>query len=232
MLHEYAHSFTAWTFHYKTNPVALDYGGFNLENILFQDDIDENVDYAPIFAAGHGYIASIIAVAGVLIGNGLSYVASRFLYGKAVHNKQRTWAMFFFWTCAMSVGNFLSYVPIRTFATHADMATTAHGLNASPWLICLLLGVPFAVAIWHFLAKILPQAEAFLFPGEPAMQAILVLLSTYLIFVFFGGSGFHRYGSVSYALSAFSEYVLFPLVTIVFWQRRGHLSTERFSERL
>ena len=221
MMHEYAHSFIAWIFHAKANPLALDYGGLNLNNILFQDDIDENVDYAPIFAAGHGALASLIAVAGVLIGNGLSYVISRFLYTAAKRKNQRAWAMFFFWIILMSVGNFLSYVPIRTFASHADMATTAKGINASPWLIVLVLGIPFAIAVWHFFAKILPDVEAFLFPREPGLQAVLVLLSAYFVFVSFGGSGMHNYGDVSYWLSAICKYVLFPCVTIVCWQRRS-----------
>lgn len=219
LMHEYVHSFMAWLFHYKANPLALDYGGLNLGNLLFQDDIDENVDYAPIFSAGHSYIAAWIAVAGVFIGNGISYIVSRLLFARANRKRQRAWAMFFFWTCAMSVGNFLSYVPVRTFTTHADMATAAKGFNASPWLICILLGVPFALSIGHFFVKLLPSAEEFLFPNEPAMQAVLVLLSTYLVFVFFGGSGFHNYGATSYSLSAISEYVFFPFITIVCWQQ-------------
>jgi hypothetical protein len=161
----------------------------------------------------------LIAVAGVLIGNGISYIVSRLLYTKTKQQKRRAWAMFFFWLCLMSVGNFLSYVPIRTFTTHADMATTARGLNVSPWIIALVLGIPFAVAIWHFLARILPDAEAFLFPDEPALQSVLVLLTTYSVFVFFGGFGIRNYGSISHWLSAISEYVLFPIVTIFRWQR-------------
>jgi hypothetical protein len=113
----------------------------SLNNILLQADIDENVDYDPIFASGHGPLASLIAVAGVLIGNGISYLASRLLYAKAKQKKMYGWSMFFFWVCVMSVGNFLCYVPIRTFATHADMATTAKGLDVSPWMITLVLGI-------------------------------------------------------------------------------------------
>ena len=219
MMHEYAHSFTAWLLHYKTNPLALNYGGLNLDNILFQNDIDENVDYAPIFAAGRGPLASLIAVAGVLLGNGASYLVSRVLYAKARQKKRRARAMFFFWICVMSVGNFLAYVPVRTFATHADMATTAQGLNISAWVIALVLGIPFGVAIWHFFTKILPDAETFLFPNEPSLQAVLVLLAAYFVFVSMGGAGYRNYGSVSHWLSAFSEYVLFPVVTILCWQR-------------
>jgi hypothetical protein len=101
------------------------------------------------------------------------------------------------------------------------MATTAQGLNVSPWVIAIALGVPFAIAIWHFFARILPDAEAFLFPGDLMSHRFLVLLTTYLVFVFFGGSGIRNYGSVSHWLSATSEFVLFPVATFICWWRCG-----------
>ena len=116
-------------------------------------------------------------------------------------------------------GNFLSYVPMRTFATHADMATTAQGIDASAWMIAVVLGIPFALAIWHFFARILPDAEVSLFADEPALRGVLVLMSAYLVFGFFGGAGIRNYGSVSHWLSAISVYLLFPVVTIICWQR-------------
>ncbi len=204
---------------YQGQPLALDYGGWTLDNVLFQEDIDENVNYAPILAAGRGATASLIAVAGVLLGNGTSYILSRWLLKRAERKRHRIWAMFFFWLCVMSVGNFLSYVPVRTFATHADMAITAQGLHVQPWVIALGLGIPFGVAIWHFFAKILPDTEMFLFQREPILQGVLVLLATYLVFVFFGGSGIRNYGAVSYWLSVTSEYLLFPVVTITCLQK-------------
>ena len=129
------------------------------------------------------------------------------------------WAMFFFWICVMSVGNFFAYVPIRTFTTHADMVTSAQALHASPWLIALVLGVPFTVAIWHFFAWVLPDAEAYLFPESLLSQRFLVALSAFLVFVFFGSSGIRNYGSTSHWLSVFSEFILFPVVSIVCWLR-------------
>lgn len=96
LAHEYAHSFIAWFCHAKADPLALDYGGLNLENLLFLNDIDENVDYAPLFAEGRNHVAALIAVSGVLIGNGLSYVASLLLFRRATKQHWRAWAMFFF----------------------------------------------------------------------------------------------------------------------------------------
>lgn len=115
----------------------------------------------------------------------------------------------------MSVGNFLSYVPVRTFASHADMSTVVRGLNVSPWVIALCLGIPFGIAIWHFLQEVLPEAKTFLFGTEPILQGVLVLMTTYFIFIFFGGGGLHNYGNAAYWISACCEYLLFPAVTIL-----------------
>lgn len=73
--HEYAHSFSAWLLGWKTNPLALDYGGLNTGNIVAQVD--------PIFAAHHDVQAAFIAVAGMAIGNGLTYLLSRWGYRRA-----------------------------------------------------------------------------------------------------------------------------------------------------
>jgi hypothetical protein len=221
LIHEYAHTFTAWLFLYKSNPLALDYGHLNLANILVQADIDENVSYGPIFADGRGPIASIIAVAGVLIGNGISYFAGRLFYMRTKQRNIYWWSMFFYWICVMSVGNFLCYVPIRTFTTHADMATVARGLGVSPWVIVIVLGVPFALALWHFLARILPDAEAFLFPGDLAGQRVFLLLTTFPVFAYYGNAGFIGYGSVSHWLSGVSAFVLFPVISAICWPRSG-----------
>jgi hypothetical protein len=67
LVHEYAHSFTAWALHGMANPLALDYGRLRLENLLFLDDIDENVDYRTLFAAGRDHVAALSAVAGVCL---------------------------------------------------------------------------------------------------------------------------------------------------------------------
>jgi hypothetical protein len=32
LMHEYAHSFTAWLLHYKANPLDLDYGHLSIES--------------------------------------------------------------------------------------------------------------------------------------------------------------------------------------------------------
>ncbi len=220
LVHEYAHSFTAWALGYKANPVALDYGHLSWSNVLTLGDIDENIDYDPIFASGHGPLASLIAIAGVLFGNGLFYLLSRRHFATAKEHSRRTLALFLFLFCMMNAGNLISYVPARTFTTHADMFTAERGLNISPWWIALVLGIPFCVAVWHFFARLLPVAMLFFFPTAKLGQIFLVVLSAYMFFVFFGGAGLHRYGEVSHWISAFSIYLLFPLSIVLCWPRR------------
>jgi len=225
MFHEYAHSFSAWSFGYMANPLALEYGHPTPKNIALLLDVDDNVDYAPIFAAGKGYLASLIAVNGVLIGNGIFYFVARGLYSFAKRRRNQTLALFAILYCLMNAGNFLCYVPVRTFTTHADMATFEKGLNASPWLVIVLLGIPFAFAVWHFFSVLLPDACAFLLPGKRNQQVALLALSSFTMFVFYGAAGLRGYGAVSRWISIVSVFLLFPLVMSLCWPRK--ISTGR-----
>jgi hypothetical protein len=91
-------------------------------NILLQGEIDENVDYDPIFAAGKSNLAALIAACGVLV-NVILYFATRGLFSLCRSRGQQRLGLFAFLLCLMNVGNFLDYVPVRTFATHGDMAS-------------------------------------------------------------------------------------------------------------
>jgi len=225
LVHEYAHSFTAWALGYKANPLALNYGRLSWSNVLTLDDIDENVDYDPIFAARRGPLAALIAVAGVLFGNGIFYLLSRRMY-QAANACGRFWlSLFLFLFCMMNAGNLISYVPARTFATHADMATVEKGLNISPWWVAIVLGLPFCLAVWHFVARLLPQAMDFFFPHSKAGQILLLVLTAFMIFDFFGGSGLSRYGELSHWISAISVYGLMPLTVILRWPRAKQSSS-------
>ncbi len=224
LVHEYAHSFVAWGLRYKANPLALNYGHLSLDNVLTLGDIDENVDYDPIFAASRGPLASLIAVAGVLFGNGIFYLLSRRLYTTAKEHGKRMLALFMFLFCMMNAGNFISYVPTRTFTTHADMFTVEKGLNISPWWVAIVLGIPFCMAVWHFFTRILPGAMYFFFPHTRAGQIFLLILTSFMFFEFFGRAGLHRYGEVSHWISAISIYLLFPLSVLISWPHQGFAS--------
>jgi len=227
LIHEYAHSFSAWTLGFKADPFALDYGHWTPANVAFLVDVDENVEYGPIFAAGKGYLAALIALNGVLIGNGVFYLISRRLYSFARQRRREILGLFAFFWCLMNVGNLLCYVPVRTFTTHADMATLERGLHISPWWVAAVLGIPFAIGIWHFFARLQPDAWRFLLPDRRIQQAALLVVTSFTVFVFpYGSSGMRGYGEVSRWMSTLSVCVLFPAVAILCWPRKTRRSED------
>jgi hypothetical protein len=217
--HEYAHSITAWLLGWKSNPLALNYGHLNASNLLAQFDIDENVDYAPIFAGGYQHQAGIIALAGLLFGNFLfTYPLSRWGYYYAKQHGLHTWALFFYWLCVASIGNLIDYVPVRTFAYTGDMHTLITSFNCSPWLVMLLLGVPFVVILCHLFFSFAPQALHWLFPVSAGKRAIMVMLSGFAVFGFYGAAGWSAADPVSHQISVFSVCVFVPLsIFLGFW---------------
>jgi hypothetical protein len=157
LMHEYAHAFTAWLLGWKANPFALHYGDLSIVNLLILTKIDENVDYAPIYAQGHGHLAALIAFAGSGIGSLLLYAMCRWLLSGTRLQLHPVWRLFAFWLCLMCVGNFYDYVPIRTFDPQGDVSYIVRGLQVSPWLVLVLLGIPTALAIYQLFATLLPQ---------------------------------------------------------------------------
>jgi len=87
--HEYSHSFLAWALGWKTNPWVIDFGHVDARNLLMMIEMDEKVDYAPIFGGGHGFDAAAIAASGVVIGNGLLFVICQALFASAVRAGRR-----------------------------------------------------------------------------------------------------------------------------------------------
>ena len=216
--HEYAHATVAWLLGWKANPLALHYGRWSLGNLLAQFEIDENVNYAPIFASGHGRSAGVIAAAGAVLGNGLiTYPLSLWVCAAAMRRQSRTWARFAYWLLVASVGNFIDYVPVRTFSDREDMHTVAQGFACSPWWVLVVLGIPFALALVHFFLRVEPRVIAWAWPTSPARCAILVLLTAFAMFGFYGAAGWSNSGPVSHAISVISVCVLLPVMAIVGW---------------
>jgi len=77
--HEYAHSFMAFALGYKSDPLVIHFGGTSVGNLISLINIDEQVDYAPMFARGDGPAAALVGIAGPGLANGTMYLLSLFL---------------------------------------------------------------------------------------------------------------------------------------------------------
>ena len=214
--HEYAHSFTAWLLGWKSNPFALYYAHPTPVVFLLQLGINQNVNEGPIFAGGHGPQAAIIGAAGALLGNALiSYTLSRWGYWKARQIGSRGWGMFAYWATVASVGNFLDYVPVRTFTTEGDMGSIQRGFGWSPWTILLVLGIPTLLATIYFFARIGPVTLTWLFPESAAKRWVIAVLTAFVLFGFYGAAGLLEGGLSSHRLSVISVWICFPLMAVV-----------------
>ncbi|GLQ98224.1 hypothetical protein [Dyella mobilis] len=210
LIHEYAHSVLAWSLGWMSSPFGIDYGSPTLSNVIFLGDVSDNVSYTPIFASGHRVAAAMIALAGTFLGNGLGYLLAMAAFYRLAN---RRWAaLACFWFALMCAGNVWSYVPMRVFATHADMALAAQGLGLPGWglLLCLLL--PAGWIIWHFLARLFPAACLATTGHSTASRVTLIAMGAFWFFSFFvGDEQGGAYGSIAQVLSMLSGYALFPL---------------------
>jgi len=215
--HEYAHSFTAWLLGHKTNPLAILYGGTSWSNLLLLSHIDENVNYDLIFSQGQNFHAALIAFAGPGIANGLLFILS-FLLLKSKSIKEKPYTYYFlFWFNLMNLGNFYDYVPIRTFATHGDIAHLVKGLNISPWYVYIIFGYLVAFLIWQFFTKTMPAMFSTLDINTTAFKASLMIVSVCILFGFFGKSGLsNNYGE----LLSITSLLAIPGIIITLWPTR------------
>ncbi|HEV2680523.1 MAG TPA: hypothetical protein VGV14_08480 [Rhodanobacter sp.] len=227
--HEYAHSFTAWLLGFKMNPWLLHFGTLSFSNVIAMMQVNENVDYDLIYAQGHNYLAALIGFAGFGIGNVLLYVLCRVILAARKISLTPMWRLFFFWLCLMNVGNFYDYIPIRTIDPQGDIAHIVTGLACSPWTVLIVLGIPTTWTLWHLFWRLLPQAMAQSFPGQPRRQEVLRAVSIYLVFVFFAGVGLFSQSHVSKVLAGLS--FLFALLVLAYLRYGRRQPEARLSER-
>jgi hypothetical protein len=212
--HEYAHSFMAFALGYESDPLVIHFGGTSVGNLISLINIDEQVDYTPMFARGDGRAAALVGIAGPGLANGLMYLLSLFLLRRPSVRRNVFLFMLVFWFNFMNVANFFDYVPIRTFASHGDIGHITQGLGLSPWLALVVLGIPTAIAMWFLFARTLPESLGRIAPASPFRQGFIVTLSVVIMFGYFGLAGFAGYGEPSHTLSVLSL-CLIPIMLIV-----------------
>ena len=218
--HEYAHSFTAWALGWKRNPLALNYAHPTILVLLLQLGISQNVDEVPIFASGHGAQAALISAAGTVLGNAaITFPLSRWLYSYAQRHAAAGWGMFAYWMTVASIGNFIDYVPVRTFITgndlDQDMYAVEQGLRWSPWTLLFLLGIPTALAVAVFFVKIEPETLKWLFPNCRGKRIFVAVLTALLLFAFYGAAGWSGGGTIAHTMSVTSVCILAPLTALL-----------------
>lgn len=223
LTHEYAHTVVAWLFGWMSTPFGISYGSVSLNNVLFLDDVSDNVNYEPIFASGHGVAAALIALAGPFIGNGALYFVLYALIRKLPIEANRYLWMFLYWMSLMCAANVWSYVPIRAITTHADIALGARGLGISTWALLPFVLAPSLFITFHFMTRLFATASKRIADGVPVNFLILVAYTGFWYFSFFAGTDAidGKYGLISQVLSISSRYLFFPLCVAYLYSAYG-----------
>lgn len=233
LLHEYAHSFTAWLLGYKNNPFDLNYGGASLANILLLLHIDQNVDNKIIYSLGHPWHVALIAFSGPGI-NILLFIWSYWLLKKEKVKRNLYLFYFIFFFNLMNLGNIYDYVPIRTFVTQGNMIDVLdieQGLNISPWWIYIFIGYPLVFLMWQFFTKTLVSAYVNLKITNALLRSGLMIICVCILFGYFGLPGFFSHGDVPYFISATSVLAI-PGIIIVLWPTRNRRVDDETTNRI
>lgn len=220
LTHEYSHSLAAWSLGWMSRPFGIDYGHPTLDNFLFLGDVDDNVNYAPIFASGHGLDAAAIALAGLFVGNGLLYFIVYGLIKRTAIGTNRLGISLAYWLALMCAGNMWGYVPLRAITTHADIALAAQGLHLSAWALFPFVAVPSLYIVQHFFRTTFPLCQAKIAHGSGNDFIILASLTSFWFFSFFGGDGISgNYGLITELLCITSRYLLVPFCMLYLMAR-------------
>lgn len=123
--------------------------------------------------------------------------------------------MLAYWACTASVGNFIDYVPIRTFTLDGDMGSVQRGFGWSSWTVLFVLGTPTLLALAYFLLRIVPSTLRWLFPDSAAQRLSVAVLTVCILFGFFGAAGLSGSGPISHRLSMISVFGCLPSAVIL-----------------
>lgn len=217
--HEFAHRFMAWGLGHLSDPVAIDWGGASLANLLLLVNIDEGVDYDAVRATGPAWHVALIAVAGPGLANGALLALSRLGLDRAARSGTRPlayYALYWFWL--MNLANIYDYVPMRTFATHADVRHFLDGTGLSPWTVYVLGGYVVAALIVGMLRTVLPLTYRTL-DLPLAQRSALLITSAAILFGYFALPGFFAGDPMSLLLAGTSVAAI-PAIVFVCWPDR------------
>jgi hypothetical protein len=120
--------------------------------------------------------------------------------------------MLAYWVTAASVGNLLSYVPLRVFVADGDMFSVVHGFGVSPWLVLVVLGIPTLAALVWFILYVAPDSLRRLWPNSGAARVTVALFTAAFVFGFYGLAGLLEDDPAAHLMGQICIFAIAPLV--------------------
>ncbi len=180
--HEYAHSFVAWLYGYKSNPFDIHYGEFTWQNIIFIHGINENVNYSLMDLRGDHFAMGLAAFAGPGIATVLMYVLSLFLL-RCQAVKRHPYVFYFLcWVNVMNLGEIISYFVVRVFVETNDSGLFEYAWGISPWIVFFIGVIIFSLGIRYLYKYLLSELYQRLQLKSVVTAALILLPFTFILF--------------------------------------------------
>ena len=217
--HEFAHSLMAWMVGIKDQPGNIDWGGTSWLNLLLLANIDENVDYTPAVEAGKHWQVALTAFAGPGIASAGLFLLARYLITKPWFHARPVAGNFLFWFLLMNLGNVYDYVPMRVFASHADVFNFIQGTGINPWVIYVVGSYLVLWAIVDFYRNVLLLGLDLSRFFTPTARGVTLIVATAVLFGYFANPSLLVGSDPRLQVLAATSIMAIPPVVILQWHR-------------
>ncbi|OAI49583.1 hypothetical protein AYO45_02185 [Gammaproteobacteria bacterium SCGC AG-212-F23] len=223
--HEYAHSFVAWIYGYKSNPFNIHYGELTWQNIIFIHGINENVNYF-LMNLRHDYFAmGLAAFAGPGIATVSIYILSLFLL--RFESVKRHPYLFYFlcWVNVINLAELISYFVVRIFVEQDDSGLFEYAWGISPWIVFIVGIIILYFGVKHLYNNLLKELYLRLQLKSVLANALILLFFTFVLFghvtvrIYLSPSG--RFANVVSVI-----FSIIAIALIIFYWPKRHLSSD------
>ena len=180
VMHEFTHSSVAWLLGYMDTPWGIRWG-----NPLTLRGWDEGVDYAALFASGHGDAAAIIGVSPLVLHAAIVTLGLRWMRRGIPRGK---WGFhWIFWFVVANFMELISYIVMGSFLPFGDMGNFNRGTGLSPWVLFLAGSAVILQGLRILFGEVVPQLDRRFAEGDRLMEWSILLWTGAMLFLW--GSG-------------------------------------------
>lgn len=183
LLHEFAHSTTAWVLGYTSTPMTVVWG-----NLITMQGWDEGVPYDALFH-GRGHVAEAAIGAAPLAMHCIFVVVLTLCLCRVRAASHRVSFFALYWFLVLNLAELVAYLWMRPFIATGDTGRFNQGMDFSPWGLFLFGSAFLVCALWLLHRRGLPALAEALSGWRPAQIAVIVATG-FVLFLWASGLRF------------------------------------------
>lgn len=180
IVHEYAHSTSAWLLAYTPTAFTVVWG-----NWIVPRGWDEGVPYDRLFPLPGNFAEAVIGGIPLLM-HTIFLIGSFYFLMRPFPRKRRLLFFTLYLFAVVNLAELISYIVMRPFIPDGDTGRFNEGMSMSPWILFVAGTAFLIVALWVLARRVGPKLDAF--TDRSRLVHWAVVLSTAFI-LFLWGSG-------------------------------------------